>query len=72
MSVIIECIDQVAIESEGKLYIPRHALALSVRSLKDFTGLTGTLTNDGAGNLAAASPLFMIVENGEWIEAPGQ
>ncbi len=69
VSVILNCIDEVAMESDGKLYIPRHALALAVRSLKDFQGLTGPLTNDGTGNLAAAAPVFMIAENGEWVQA---
>jgi branched-chain amino acid transport system substrate-binding protein len=72
VSVILSAIWDVSVESGGKLYIPRHALALAVRSLKDFQGLTGPLTNDGTGNLAAAAPLFMVVENGEWVEAPGQ
>jgi branched-chain amino acid transport system substrate-binding protein len=72
VSVILSAIWDVSVESGGKLYIPRHALALAVRSLEDFQGLTGPLTNDGTGNLAAAAPLFMVVENGEWVEAPGQ
>jgi branched-chain amino acid transport system substrate-binding protein len=72
VSVILNAIWDVAVESGGKLYIPRQALALAVRSLESFEGLTGPLTNDGTGNLAAASPLFMIVENGEWTEAQGQ
>ena len=72
VSVILSAIWDVSVDSGGKLYIPRHALALAVRSLKDFEGLTGPLTNDGTGNLAAAAPLFMVVENGEWVEAPGQ
>ncbi len=72
MAVILHCLDQVAIESGDSLIIPRQALGQAVRSLKDYTGLTGTLTNDGTGNLAAAAPLFMIVEGGEWQEAPGQ
>ncbi|MFN2217012.1 MAG: ABC transporter substrate-binding protein, partial [Anaerolineae bacterium] len=71
VSVILYAIDEVSTESDGKLTIPRHALALAVRSLKDFEGLTGPLTNDGAGNLAAAEPIFMIVQDGEWIQASG-
>ncbi len=71
-SVILTSLEEVAIESGDSLIIPRKALAQAVRSLKDYTGLTGTLTNDGTGNLAAAAPLFMIVEGGEWKEAPGQ
>jgi branched-chain amino acid transport system substrate-binding protein len=72
VSVILSAIWDVAVESGGKLYIPRQALAQAVRSLEGFEGLTGPLTNDGTGNLAAASPIFMIVENGEWTEAAGQ
>ena len=72
VSVLIESINKVAGTADGTLYIPRQALALAVRSLSGYTGLTGTLTNDGTGNLAAASPIFMIVENGDWVEAPGQ
>jgi hypothetical protein len=62
----------VAVVSDGTLFVPRKALAQAVRSISGFTGLTGTLTNDGTGNLAAAAPVFMVVENGEWVEAPGQ
>jgi branched-chain amino acid transport system substrate-binding protein len=72
VSVLIYAAEQVAAEGDGTLYIPRKALAQAVRSISGFTGLTGTLTNDGTGNLAAAAPVFMVVENGEWVEAPGQ
>ena len=72
VTVLIEAMSKVAIEKDGSLFIPRKGLAEAVRSIEGLTGLTGTLTNDGTGNLAAASPLFMVVENGEWIEAPGQ
>jgi branched-chain amino acid transport system substrate-binding protein len=71
-AVIIEAIKEVAVKSGSSLIIPRKALADAVRGLKDFSGLTGTLTNDGIGNLSAANPIFMVVANGEWIEAPGQ
>jgi branched-chain amino acid transport system substrate-binding protein len=72
VTVIIKSLEQVAVVSDGSLFVPRQALAQAVRSLSGFTGLTGTLTNDGTGNLAAAAPVFMIVEGGEWVEAPGQ
>ncbi len=71
-SVLIEAAKSVAVKDGGSLIIPRQAMAQAVRSLKDFTGLTGTLTNDGTGNLAAAEPLFMVVVGGAWEEAPGQ
>jgi branched-chain amino acid transport system substrate-binding protein len=71
-SVLIEAIKSVAVKSGSSLIIPRQALAQAVRSIQGFTGLTGTLTNDGNGNLAAAEPLFMVVQNGDWTEAAGQ
>ncbi|MGC9335803.1 MAG: branched-chain amino acid ABC transporter substrate-binding protein, partial [Anaerolineae bacterium] len=72
LTVIIEAVKSVAYEADGKLFVPRKALAETVRSVSGLVGLTGTLTNDGTGNLAAASPIFMVVENGEWVQAPGQ
>jgi branched-chain amino acid transport system substrate-binding protein len=72
VTVLMKAVEGVAVVSDGTLFVPRKALAQAVRSLSGFTGLTGTLTNDGTGNLAAAAPVFMIVENGEWVEAPGQ
>jgi branched-chain amino acid transport system substrate-binding protein len=71
-ALLISAIETVAVESGDSLVIPRKALADAVRSIQDFPGLTGQLSNDGTGECAAASPLFMVVENGEWIEAPGQ
>ena len=71
-ATLIQAIEDAAVESGDSLVIPRKALADAVRSLKDFAGLTGTLSNDGKGECAAASPLFMVVENGEWVEAAGQ
>jgi branched-chain amino acid transport system substrate-binding protein len=72
VTVIVKAMEEVAVVSDGTLYVPRKALAEAVRSLSGFVGLTGTLTNDGTGNLAAAAPVFMIVESGEWVQAPGQ
>jgi branched-chain amino acid transport system substrate-binding protein len=71
-SVLIEAIKSVAVKSGSSLIVPRQGLAEAVRAIQGFTGLTGTLTNDGNGNLAAAEPLFMLAVNGEWTEAPGQ
>jgi len=71
-AIMIASIDQVSFVSGDSLFIPRKALAEAVRSTKDFPGLTGVLTNNGAGEMAAASPLFMVVTNGEWVQAPGQ
>jgi branched-chain amino acid transport system substrate-binding protein len=71
-ALLIQAIEDVAVESGDSLVVPRKALADAVRSIKNFPGLTGTLTADGTGELAAAFPLFMVVESGEWVEAPGQ
>jgi branched-chain amino acid transport system substrate-binding protein len=71
-AIMIASIDKVSVKSGDSLIIPRKALADAVRSTKDFPGLTGTLTNNGAGEMAAASPQFMVVKNGAWEVAPGQ
>ncbi|MEJ2736953.1 MAG: hypothetical protein P8189_25890, partial [Anaerolineae bacterium] len=67
-----EAIKGVAVKSGSSLIVPRQALAQAVRDIQGYTGLTGTLTNDGNGNLAAAEPLFMLAEGGDWTQAPGQ
>jgi branched-chain amino acid transport system substrate-binding protein len=71
-ALLISAIEEAAVESGDSLIIPRKALGDAVRGIKDFAGLTGVLTNDGTGECAAASPLFMVVENGGWVNAPGQ
>jgi branched-chain amino acid transport system substrate-binding protein len=70
-ALLIAAIENVAVESEGTLIVPRKALADGVREIENFAGLTGVLTCS-EGECAAASPVFMIVENGEWVLAPGQ
>ncbi len=72
MAIILDAIERVAVKSGDNLIIPRHALARAVRETKNFPGLTGTLTCSETGECASAQPLFMVVENGEWVEAPGQ
>ncbi len=71
-AILIASIDKVSVLSGDSLIIPRKALADAVRSLKDFPGLTGTLSNDGTGEMGAGSPQFQIVKNGAWEIAPGQ
>jgi len=72
MSILINAIEKVAIESGSSLVIPRKALADQVRSTADYQGLTGTITCSQTGECAAASILFMMVENGDWVKGPGQ
>ncbi len=71
MAILLDAIDRAAVKHGNQLVVPRKALADAVRSTKDFPGLTGTLTCI-AGECASAEPIFMIVKNGEWVEAPGQ
>jgi branched-chain amino acid transport system substrate-binding protein len=70
-AILLAAIDEVAVKDGDNLVIPRKGLADAVRSTTDFPGLTGTLTCT-AGECASAEPVFMIVEGGEWVEAPGQ
>jgi branched-chain amino acid transport system substrate-binding protein len=72
MSILINAVEKVAIESGSSLVIPRKALADEVRSTADYQGLTGMITCSEIGECAAASILFMTVENGDWVEGPGQ
>ena len=72
MAVLLAAIDKVAVEHGDSLIIPRKALANEVRGTQDFAGLTGRITCDDTGECAAAAIKFMLVEGGEWVEAPGQ
>ncbi len=72
MSLILKAADEVAIVEGDSLYIPRKALAEAVRSTENHDGLTGTITCSDSGECAAASILFMVVEDGKWIPGPGQ
>lgn len=72
MTLILKAAEEVAIEEGGSLYIPRKALAEAVRNTENHKGLTGTITCSETGECAAASILFMVVENGEWVPGPGQ
>ena len=70
--VLLNALEKVAIEDGSNLVIPRQALAQAVRATKDYEGLTGMLTCSATGECAAASVLFMQVQNGEWVKGPGQ
>jgi branched-chain amino acid transport system substrate-binding protein len=72
MAILINAVENVAIESGSSLVVPRKALADEVRSTADYQGLTGMITCSKIGECAAASILFMAVENGDWVKGPGQ
>jgi len=71
-TILINAIEQVAVESGSSLIIPRKALADAVRATKDHTGLTGSITCSEVGECAAAAIRFMKVENSDWVVGPGQ
>jgi branched-chain amino acid transport system substrate-binding protein len=70
-AILIAAIEEAAVAGGDTLIIPRKALADAVRSIRDFPGLTGTLSCV-AGECAAATPVFMVVEDGVWTVAPEQ
>ena len=72
MTLILEAAEKVAIQEGDSLYIPRQALAEAVRNTEGYQGLTGSITCSETGECAAASILFMVVKDGEWVPAPGQ
>ena len=72
MAILINAVEKVAVESGSSLIVPRKALADEVRNTADYQGLTGTITCSEIGECAAASILFMMVENGDWEKGPGQ
>jgi branched-chain amino acid transport system substrate-binding protein len=72
-AVLLDAIDRVAIKDGNNLVIPRKGLAEEIRNTKGFPGLTsGSITCDSTGECGPQELVFMVVENGEWVEAPGQ
>jgi branched-chain amino acid transport system substrate-binding protein len=61
--------DTAIVGDDGKLYIPRGALVANVRNLKDFPGLSGTITCSDVGECNTAGPTFYQVQDGAWVEA---
>jgi branched-chain amino acid transport system substrate-binding protein len=72
MAIMLDAIEEVAVESGSSLIIPRKALADAVRATSGYTGLTGSISCSDVGECAAAAILFMEVKDGAWVEGPGQ
>jgi branched-chain amino acid transport system substrate-binding protein len=67
-AALISVIKKVAIKGDnGNLYIPREALVNTVRNLKDYKGLTGTVTCDADGECNRSGPNFFVVQAGKWV-----
>jgi hypothetical protein len=43
---------------------------VAVRAIKDYKGLSGTITCDSIGECSASGPVFNIDKDGKWVEAP--
>ena len=64
-------IKQVAVKAaDGTLLVPRGKLVTAVRSLKDYKGLSGTITCDAVGECNSSGPIFYVVKDGAWTVAP--
>ncbi len=67
-AALISVIKTVAIKGDnGNLYIPRTTLINAVRNLKDYKGLTDTLTCDINGECNRSGPTFYVVQAGNWV-----
>jgi branched-chain amino acid transport system substrate-binding protein len=71
-AILINAVEAVAIEHGDNLIVPRKALADQVRGTEGYQGLTGEITCSETGECAAASIVFVMAENGEWVTGPGQ
>jgi branched-chain amino acid transport system substrate-binding protein len=69
-ATLVYAIQSVAfVGDDGSLNIPRGALVAAVRGLKDYKGLSGTVTCDDTGECSASGPTFYIVTDGAWVPA---
>jgi branched-chain amino acid transport system substrate-binding protein len=69
-ATLISAIKQVAVKNaDGSLSIPRGKLVDAVRGLKDYKGLSGTLSCDAKGECNASGPIFYVVKGGKWVAA---
>jgi branched-chain amino acid transport system substrate-binding protein len=67
-NILADAIEAVAIEGDdGIMYIPRTALKDAVAGLKDYDGLTGTLTCNENGDCANSTITVREVRDGEFV-----
>jgi branched-chain amino acid transport system substrate-binding protein len=62
-NMIMNAIEQVAIDEDGTLSIPRTALKDAFFATKDYQGITGNLTCDQYGDCADAKISVSVVQN---------
>ena len=70
-NLVFQAIEEVAIEEDGTLYIPRTALKDALYAVEGYQGVTGTLTCDDNGDCqSTATMAIVVVENGEFSTEP--
>jgi branched-chain amino acid transport system substrate-binding protein len=66
-NLVLTAIEQVAIDRDGTLYIPRTALKDALFGISGFTGITGVLTCNENGDCQQSATIAVVtVENGEF------
>jgi branched-chain amino acid transport system substrate-binding protein len=69
-AVLAEAVKSVAIlGGDGNLYVPRGALVEAVRTVSDYTGLSGGVACDEVGECSSSGPTFYVIQDGAWVEA---
>lgn len=66
-NIMMDVIEQVALEEGGTLYIPRTALRDAFLATSGYDGITGTLTCDEYGDCADAKISVSQVQDGEYV-----
>ncbi|HEX2368449.1 MAG TPA: branched-chain amino acid ABC transporter substrate-binding protein [Acidimicrobiia bacterium] len=70
-NLVFQAIEDVAIEEEGTLFIPRTALKDALYAVEGYQGVTGTLTCDDNGDCqSTATMAIVVVEDGEFSTEP--
>lgn len=70
-AALISVVKKVAVKgSDGNLYVPRTAMVNGVRTLSNYQGISGVFTCDASGECNSSGPVFFVVKNGAWSEAP--
>ena len=67
VNMILDAVEEVAIDEGGTLFIPRTALKDAIFATSGFEGITGTLTCDENGDCADAKISVSQLQDGEYV-----
>jgi branched-chain amino acid transport system substrate-binding protein len=67
INMLLDAIEEVAIEEDGTLFIPRTALRDAFFATSGYEGITGTLTCDENGDCADAKISVSQLQDGEYV-----